>query len=397
MTADLISGRLGGDQFPAQVLGREHRRYPAGEGEREAFADLLNWSDLNTLLAHQRLDSPRMRLAAGGVVDAGSYTRLRQYRRMPDWNQPVPHLFQQQLKDGATLVLDAIDEMHPPIGRLISELEAWLRTGIQVNAYASWTSREGFGVHWDDHDVIVLQVSGRKRWRIYGNTRLAPLHDDVEFAEEEPTEIIDEFVLAPGDLLHVPRGCWHAVAASEGEPSLHLTCGLVTTTGVSFLRWMVNDLVEHDEIRADVPRASDEHALWARRISKLVSDRLRSPEVVEEYWRSQDETSAARPVFSLPVAVTGDLTLSSVVRFASLRGTVTSEHTQTGDEVVYAAQGRRWRLSAKAAPAIAHLNHNGPTCVKELHELVPDVSEKALLGLLRRLMDDGALAWEGTV
>ncbi|MGW8437662.1 hypothetical protein ACWGKS_21145 [Nocardiopsis sp. NPDC055879] len=170
----------------------------------------------------------------------------------------------------------------------------------------------------------------------------------------------------------------------------------MTTTGVSFLRWMVNDLVEHDEIRADVPRASDEHALWVRRISKLVSDRLRSPEVVEEYWRSQDETSAARPVFSLPVAVTGDLTLSSVVRFASPRGTVTSEHTQAGDEVVYAAQGRRWRLSAKAAPAIAHLNRNGPTCVKELHELVPDISEKALLGLLRRLMDDGALAWEGT-
>ncbi|RNL81655.1 cupin domain-containing protein [Halostreptopolyspora alba] len=391
MTADLISGRLGGDTFLAQVLGREHRRYPAGEDEREAFTDLLTWSALNNLLATQRLDAPRMRLSAGGVIDAGEYTRLRQYRRMPDWNQPVPHLFHQQLKEGATLVLDAIDEMHPPIGRLINELEAWLRTGIQVNAYASWTSQEGFGVHWDDHDVLVLQVSGRKRWRIYGRTRIAPLHNDVEFAEEEPTEIIDEFVMEPGDILHVPRGCWHAVAASEGEPSLHLTCGLVTTTGVNFLRWLVNRMVEHEEVRADVPRVPAEYELWTRRLSDLVAERLRSPEVVEEYWRHQDETSPARPAFSLPVGVTGELAPSSVVRFASLRGNV----TENNDEVTYSAQGRRWRLPAKVTPVVTHLHRNGPTPIKELRELVPDVPEKALLDLLRRLMDDGALVWEG--
>nr|WP_179769448.1 cupin domain-containing protein [Streptomonospora nanhaiensis] len=53
-----------------------------------------------------------------------------------------------------------------------------LSTRVQVNAYASWTSVQGFGVHWDDHGVIVVQVSGRKRWRIYGFTRHAPLYSD---------------------------------------------------------------------------------------------------------------------------------------------------------------------------------------------------------------------------
>lgn len=392
MTADLsISGRLGGDEFPAQVLGREHRRYPATEEERDSLAHLLTWSDLNHIIATQRIDPPRMRLAKGGIIEAGEYTRLREYRRMSDWNQPVPHLFHQQLKDGATLVLDAIDEMHPPIGRLIAEMEAWLRTGIQVNAYASWTSRQGFGVHWDDHDVIVLQVSGRKRWRIYGNTRTAPLHTDVEFAGKEPTEILDEFVMEPGDILHVPRGCWHAVAASEGEPSLHLTCGLVTTTGVNFLRWVVNSLVEHSEIRSDVPRAPADYESWNRRISDLLIDRLSSPEVVEEYWRHEDETAPARIAFSLPNAVTGDLTPSSVVRLASLRGTVTHENA----EVVYSAQGRRWRFPTKVAPAIDRLHFDGPTTVQELQELVSGVSPKALTDLFRRLLDDGALVWDG--
>ncbi|WSC07830.1 cupin domain-containing protein [Streptomyces scopuliridis] len=54
------------------------------------------------------------------------------------------------------------------------ELEHWLRTGVQTNLYASLTAREGFGVHWDDHDVIVIQIDGAKRWKLYGPTRTAP-------------------------------------------------------------------------------------------------------------------------------------------------------------------------------------------------------------------------------
>ncbi|WP_017613968.1 cupin domain-containing protein [Nocardiopsis salina] len=390
MTADLISGRLGGDVFPAQVLGREHHRYPAPEGQEDVFAELLTWPALNNLLATQRLDPPRMRLSAGELIDTSTYTRLRRYRRMADWNAPIPNLFHEQLREGATLVVDAIEEMHPPIRRVVTELEAWLRTTIQVNAYASWTSKQGFGVHWDDHDVLILQVSGRKRWRIYGTTRVAPLHHDVEFSTEEPTEPIDEFVMGPGDILHVPRGCWHAVAASEGEPSLHLTCGLVTTTGADFLRWLTHQLIEHEAVRTDVPHRPDEYGPWSRSIAELISKKLESAVVVDEYWSYLDATDEPRPVFSLPVAVTGELTDDTLVRLASLRGSVTVD----GDVVAYAAQGRRWRFPAKVGPMINHLHRNGTSSVKELSELVPDAPPSAVAKLLRTLMDDGALVCE---
>lgn len=269
-------------------------------------------------------------------------------------------------------------------------MEAWLRTTIQVNAYASWTSQEGFGVHWDDHDVIVLQVSGRKRWRLYGTTRVAPLHHDVEFSTEEPTEPIDEFVMEPGDILHVPRGCWHAVAASEGEPSLHLTCGLVTTTGADFLRWLTHRLIEHEVVRVDVPRRPAEHGPWIHTLAELIGEKLTSPDVVEEYWTSLDEMEEPRPTFSPPVAVNGELTENTVVELASLRGSVMVE----GEQTIYSAQGRRWRFPAKVAPMLNHLRHSGATPVKELCVLVPDTSPQAVAELLRRLMDDGALVYE---
>ena len=293
MSADLISGRLGGDRFPAQVLGRTYRRYAANAAQTTDFAHLLTWPDLNQLLATRRLDVPRMRLSDGQTVDVGQYTRLQTYRRMPNWNAPVPHLFHEQLREGATLVVDAIDEMHPPINTVAAELEAWLGTRVQVNAYASWTAKEGFGVHWDDHDVIVLQVSGRKRWRIYGTTRQAPLYSDVEVDNDAPTESIDEFTMEPGDVLHVPRGCWHAASASEGEPSLHLTCGLNTTTGADFLDWISGLMREHVEIRSDVPRDKADQAAWTYRLAELITQRLQSPGLVEEYW-DQNKTALSR-------------------------------------------------------------------------------------------------------
>ncbi|WP_017583217.1 cupin domain-containing protein [Nocardiopsis valliformis] len=390
MTADLISGRLGGDSFPAQVLGREHKRYPASDAEADAFTHLLTWSDLNRILASQRLNPPRMRLSAGESIDTSRYTQRRRYRRMPDWEAPVPNLFHEQLREGATLVLDAIDEMHPPIGKVIADLESWLRTGIQVNAYASWTPKEGFGVHWDDHDVLVLQVAGRKRWRLYGTTRTAPLHTDVEFTEDPPTEPVDEFVMAPGDILHVPRGCWHAVAASEGEPSLHLTCGLVTNTGTDFLTWLTSRMVEHEEVRADIPRNPEEFSAWSYRMSELITARLQDPNVVDDYW-SKEEIAPARVAFSLPVVVTGELTDASRLRLATKRGTLINGKS----EVSYAAQGRRWKFANKAEPVFTHLfNHRGAT-IKELCQLVPGIPRDTLLGLLLKLLEDGALVWEG--
>ncbi|WP_053616447.1 cupin domain-containing protein [Nocardiopsis sp. NRRL B-16309] len=391
MSADLISGRLGGDQFPAQVLGRAHRRYAANADQTTDFAHLLTWPDLNQLLATRRLDVPRMRLSDGQTVDVGQYTRPRTYRRMPNWNAPVPHLFHEQLRQGATLVVDAIDEMHPPINTMAAELEAWLGTRVQVNAYASWTAKEGFGVHWDDHDVIVLQVSGRKRWRIYGTTRQAPLYSDVEVDDDAPTEPVDEFTMEPGDVLHVPRGCWHAASASEGEPSLHLTCGLNTTTGADFLDWVNGLMREHVEVRSDVPRNRGDQAAWTYRLAELITQRLQSPGVVEEYWDHLNQTAPARMAFSLPVAVTGTLSASSRLRLASHRGTVSEENGQ----VVLSAQGRRWRLAPVAAPVLHRLADHEPVTVKELCRLAPEISEDALISLLRRLMDDGALVWEG--
>ncbi|WP_245909563.1 cupin domain-containing protein [Sphaerotilus hippei] len=81
----------------------------------------------------------------------------------------------------------------------------------------SWASEGGgVGPHFDSYDVFLIQVSGRRRWRI-GRQAGARLKPDL------PLKIIDDFqpeqewVLEPGDMLYLPPGWAHDGDAVDGE------------------------------------------------------------------------------------------------------------------------------------------------------------------------------------
>lgn len=389
---DVIVEVLGGERFLAQDLGRTHHVYPAASVGKDRFAGLLTWSAINRILDTHRLEPPRLRLSAdGATIPASDYCQRRTYRRMPQWEAPQPHLVAEQLRDGATLVLDAIEEMHPPIAAMVSTLERHLRTCVQVNAYASWTAKEGFGVHWDDHDVIVLQVSGAKRWRIYGPTRPAPLYRDVAFDDTPPDYPIDEFTLRAGDALHVPRGWWHAAAASTGQPSLHLTCGLATHTGVDLLSWLVDDLRAQDSVRADIPRLADQDAqtAWRCEMGKLLAERLNDAAVMDVYLAACDAARGPRGGFSLPHAVHERLPSDPdlPVRLTTPRAVL--RHAE--QVVTLEAAGQRWTLAYQAAPLLEALVSGQPTTLGGLARAA-DVTIDQAVDLLDQLLRSGIIA-----
>ncbi len=378
--------------FLAQDLGRTHRVYPASAAQADRFSDLLTWPALNRILDTHRLEPPRLRLAlAGATVPLSAYCERRTYRRMPPWEAPRPHLLAEQLRGGATLVLDAVEELHPPVGEMVSHLERRLHTGVQVNAYASWTSKEGFGVHWDDHDVIVLQISGAKRWRVYGPTRPAPMYRDVEFDDTPPENPIDEFTLHAGDVLHIPRGWWHAASASTGQPSLHLTCGLATHTGIDLLTWLVDRLRDEHVLRADLPRPDDPggQAAWSRKVTKLVTERLRNPSVVETYFTARDAAYGARKGCSLPYAVHEQLPVDPrlPVRMTASRAVV--HHAEQA--VVLEAAEQRWTLADQTAPLVNLLCSGRPTTLGNLAKAAGITVEQAA-DLIGRLVRSGIVA-----
>ncbi|MER7403878.1 cupin domain-containing protein [Streptomyces sp. NPDC000070] len=347
-TFSKVVERLGED-FPTEAFGRTYRVW---RGVAD-FSSVLTWDDLNTVIGRGRLEAPRLRLHRDGdLIPWQRYATAVTTRRNVVWQRIQPSRLHSQLHDGASLVLDAVDELHQPAERLAQVLEGIFRGRVQINVYASWTATEGFGSHWDDQDVIVVQLEGAKRWCLYGPTRINPLHRDTEVPEPPADEPIEEIVLRAGDMLYLPRGWWHAVAATEGR-SLHVTCGLQTTTGADLLGWLSDRLRTWETVRAHLPvfAPPQEQAAYLALLRKGVMDALHDG-AIGEFLTARDGIEPGRPMPSLPylgaVRARDDLN----VRLTTARAQLTDNDQ---DQVVLLAGGEEWTFAPPVRAVLSPL------------------------------------------
>lgn len=302
MTFDQLIAPMTVGEFLRDVHGRTHKLLRGAAGR---FAGLLTWRDLNRILAEHRLDHPRLRLCGAGGADHDGFVHhslRRGVLRVPRLDAAA---LQQRLRDGATLILNDVDELHTPIGRLALALERGFREAVHANLYAAWRDQQGFHLHWDDHDVLVVQIAGRKRWRVYGPTRPAPLTGDGP-SMTPPSAPLWEGELRDGDVLYLPRGCWHE-ACGVGEPTVHVSFAIPSSTGVDFLEWFVGQLRDDVAARENLPRFSGREARagLVAHLRALVVDRL-DDAALDRYLAEHDAHLPARPILGLPWAATPD-------------------------------------------------------------------------------------------
>jgi hypothetical protein len=386
--ADLVAP-LEVSQFLSSVQGQAHHRFPGTAGR---FASLLPWSTLNTVLRQHRLEFPRLRLAVDGdVVPAHTYTEMVTPKR----GGPIPRLLSAplgaHLRNGATLVLDAVQELVDPVADLAASLEHDLRERVQVNLYAGWGKTHGFDVHWDDHDAFILQISGRKRWRLHGSTRPAPLYRDVEPPPQPPAEPIADFMLEDGDALYVPRGHWHDVSA-VGEESLHITIGFNPATGIDLVTWLADQLRVNEAFRHDLPRfgtAEDR----TRRAAELRAGlhELLTPDVVDRFLMDRDAQAPALPRLGLPWVATADLLPSddaADVRLLTPRAVLNRGEAT----VTLLAAGSRFVFAAAAEPVLSALVEGPPQTIASLVALAANSLDRGTVrALLGELITQGLL------
>jgi ribosomal protein L16 Arg81 hydroxylase len=134
--------------------------------------------------------------------------------------------------DGYTIVLDGVDQYVRTIGTLARSLEVELNFPTQVNTYMTPSQSSGLVPHYDDHDVLILQIQGSKTWHLYVGADMPPREvqrdkDKAVVLETLPTPT--DVHLGAGDVLYVPRGRVHA-AETQSEPSIHLTVGIHAPT-----------------------------------------------------------------------------------------------------------------------------------------------------------------------
>lgn len=231
--------------------GTDWRHFPAPSPDR--YAGLLSIADLDAFLATDAARRPRISMADGSRQ--GSAAVPEEEYAGPDGTADLPRLFQ-AFDRGATLVVSQFHELHPRLARFCRGLEQVFLHGVQANIYLTPPGAQGFRMHYDTHDVLVLQVVGEKNWRIWpGQPFPAPTRRTPWVGGVEPLAEAVELTLRPGDALYVPRGVLHDAAAQDGTaPSLHVTVGFMEPSFASVLRMAV-DLLEEAEpgLRAAFP------------------------------------------------------------------------------------------------------------------------------------------------
>ena len=122
--------------------------------------------------------------------------------------------------DGYTIVLDGVEQYvrddrdTGPIARGRAELPD---AGEHLHHAAQAT---GLVPHYDDHDVLILQIQGSKTWHLYVGADLPPREiqrdkDKAVVVEGLPTPT--DVRLEAGDVLYVPRGRVHAAETSQSN------------------------------------------------------------------------------------------------------------------------------------------------------------------------------------
>jgi ribosomal protein L16 Arg81 hydroxylase len=332
-------------------------------GTANRFSHLLSWDELNALLENTRMAPPHIRLTKDGhPVEAERFV----YAAPGAGNEPRidPGRLVALLTEGATMVLQGMEAVAPRIRALSDSFREALQARNHVNLYASWRRQNGLDLHWDPHEVMVLQLHGRKRWQIFAPTQDYPLDTGVP---PKPTGAPQwDGLLNSGDVLYLPRGWWH-IAHPVDEPSMHLTFGIAPMHGLNLLNWMAMSLRSNAHLRRNLPVLEGEPAreAYMAELRAIVADAL-GDSAIDDFLRAADEHVHGRPSLRLPQApydLAAPFSDKSLFRLASSARLLLKAQ---GDKVIFNAYGKSYSVPAFVRPALMLLNDKRAVSLAQL-------------------------------
>ncbi len=352
------------------------------------FRGLITTDDVDAAIASMGLSFPDLRLVnAAGTPEPQAYTR-------PD-GRIIPASVMQLFADGCTIVLNQQHRRLNRLGEFCRALESEFGLPFQTNIYLSPPNAGGFKVHFDTHDVFVLQLEGYKNWSLYESPLALPLpgqhHDETPVQPGPPTKT---FRLNQGDLIYIPRGVYHSATAGDVQ-SLHVTLGALSKTWAELFVEVVAEVSARDiEFRRALPigfgtgRANLEQARveFDRLVERLAThadfERVASA-MAHEFVRSRD-AGARGQLFNV-----GALARVGLDTMVVARPNLLHLLEEEGDRVVLQLAQRAIEFPGALRKSVAQLLAGQAVRVAEI---VGPIDDPGRIVLARRLIKEGVLA-----
>ena len=212
------------------------------------FGDLISLEKLDHLLATSELPPASIDMARSkppisranftfksGNIDRGAVVRHYQ--------------------SGATIIFPQINLAINELANFCRNLEFELSCKVQTNVYLTPRNSQGFKTHYDDHDVFIMQIHGKKNWNLYQQAVEKPFRGEpFDSSEHEAGRLNLNFTMEPGDCLYIPRGYMHDATNVGSEPSLHITVGLLVKKWADLMLEVLSEVaLNNSEFRESLP------------------------------------------------------------------------------------------------------------------------------------------------
>ncbi|KWR90396.1 cupin [Cupriavidus sp. IDO] len=241
----------------------------------------------------------------------------------------------------------------------------------------------GVGPHFDSYDVFLLQVSGRRRWRISSQTKLdlipdMPLKILADFSAEQ------EWVLEPGDMLYLPPQYAHDGVA-EGEC---MTCSIgfrapaYRELAGHFLAWLSETVEENEDLSgryADPGERAVKHpALLPAGMTKAVTERLKAMQWDSKMVSEFLGTHLSEPKPSVEFPEIPELPARKYAKLAKTHGVVLAPASiALYDRTHFFLNGEAYETPEDLAPWLKQLADHRHLSAKEVSACadLPDLME----------------------
>ncbi|XP_022073138.2 ribosomal oxygenase 1 isoform X2 [Acanthochromis polyacanthus] len=161
----------------------------------------------------------------GVNLDVTSYTNGKRETHNP-LGRALPFTVWDFYESGCSLRMLNPQAFSSTVWNVLSILQEQFGSMAGANVYLTPPGTQGFAPHYDDIEAFVVQLEGKKHWRVYNprtEDEVLPVLSSPNFNEADIGKPILDVVVEAGDLLYFPRGFIHQGNCLPDAHSLHIT------------------------------------------------------------------------------------------------------------------------------------------------------------------------------
>uniref|UniRef100_A0A1I7XM49 Bifunctional lysine-specific demethylase and histidyl-hydroxylase n=1 Tax=Heterorhabditis bacteriophora TaxID=37862 RepID=A0A1I7XM49_HETBA len=162
-----------------------------------------------------------VKLLEDNYVEYGSNVNIAEYKNgvrktLNDNGRVYPNQLKEHLQIGRSVQLVNPQTFDDHIWYLCEILQELFGCFVGANSYLTPAGSSGFAPHWDDIDAFLLQLEGKKYWKVYApdsEENELPRDSSGNFTNEDMADRKPTFEgwIEAGDMLYIPRGFIHQV------------------------------------------------------------------------------------------------------------------------------------------------------------------------------------------